>query len=104
MQYGFATTGVNVWVTDVEPFGSIEIATAGAPSIPGDFDGDGDVDGDDFLVWQQGFPTIYTGDDFLIWQQNYPFPGGGSGSTVPEPTAGAVAFLLALSTMLFRRR
>ena len=52
-----------------------------------DFDGDGDVDGADFLKWQQGFPTAsgatkadgdadgdgdVDGQDFLIWQQWYP--------------------------------
>ena len=28
-----------------------------APAVPGDFDGDGDVNGDDFLAWQRGLGT-----------------------------------------------
>ena len=59
-----------------------------AVQIPGDFDGDQDVDGDDFLVWQAYFGTTgpdgdangdgqVDGDDFLIWQGNF---GTGSGS------------------------
>jgi probable HAF family extracellular repeat protein len=57
-----------------------------APPIPGDFNGDGIVNGRDFLIWQQHYPMlsgatradgdangdgIVNGKDFLIWQQNY---------------------------------
>ncbi len=85
--------------------------------IPGDFDGDLDVDGNDFLIWQQGLTTagggtVATGDangdgnvdgaDLTIWQQGF---GTGSGgvSAVPEPASlglGLVAacFLAAVRT------
>ena len=72
------------------------------PNVPGDFDVDGDVDGDDFLVWQQGFGTEYDGDDFLIWQQNYN-PGAASGSAVPEPTTLLLAVVM-LCGLAPRRR
>jgi hypothetical protein len=69
--------------------------------VPGDFDSDGDVDGNDFLVWQGGFgiPSGATsadgdadsdgdvdGNDFLIWQSNFgaSAEGGTSHVTVPE--------------------
>ena len=60
-----------------------------APDVPADFDNDGDVDGADFLKWQQGYPMSsgatkadgdadgdgdVDGQDFLIWQQWYPHP------------------------------
>jgi len=32
VQFGFETTGVNVWVTDVEPFGNIQITAIPEPS------------------------------------------------------------------------
>jgi hypothetical protein len=32
VQYGFQTTGVNVWVTDVAPFGDIQITAIPEPS------------------------------------------------------------------------
>jgi hypothetical protein len=85
--------------------------------IAGDFDGDMDIDGNDFLIWQQGLTaagggTAASGDangdgnvdgaDFTIWAQGY---GTGSGgvSAVPEPASlglGLVAacFLAAART------
>ena len=85
-----------------------------------DFDKDGDVDGDDFLIWQTGFGTAtgatsntgdadgdgdVDGDDFLVWQTQFnQFPGtGGGSSAVPEPSA-AVLLTFALGALLARRR
>ena len=88
-------------------------ATLGVDNITaspnGDFDGDGDVDGDDFLLWQRNFPILdgtadslsgdanadgnVDGDDFLIWQSNFPFPI--SLSSIPEPHS---LVLLAMGT------
>ena len=43
-----------------------------AAQIPGDFDADGDVDGDDFLIWQAAYVAgTMTGIQFLIWQNHY---------------------------------
>ena len=82
--------------------------------ISGDFDSDGDVDGDDFLVWQNGFPTStgatlldgdadadgdVDGDDFLMWQNNFPYPA--ALSSVPEPNS---LVLLAMGGLMILRR
>jgi hypothetical protein len=93
------TADPNEWITAT--FSNVDFHN----EIPGDFNGDGVVNGDDFLVWQQGFGTIYDGDDFLIWQQNFN-PGSGSvGTAVPEPASAVLALLGAcLITMLSRRR
>ncbi len=66
-------------------------------SIPGDFDGDGDVDSDDLADWQSGYGLGPAGDadddgdtdgrDFLIWQRNYTGPQAVSVFSVPEPTS-----------------
>ena len=58
---------------------------------PGDFNMDGNVDGDDFLIWQAGFNVDDSGDadgdgdtdgdDFLIWQSNFG-TAEGSGSSL----------------------
>jgi T5SS/PEP-CTERM-associated repeat protein len=60
----------------------------------GDFDGDGDVDGRDFLVWQRGnSPNPLSASDLADWQANY---GSGSlvaaSSAVPEP--GCIVLLV----------
>jgi hypothetical protein len=67
-----------------------------APMNPGDFDNDGDVDGNDFLAWQRGnSPNGTPGGpvsaaDLLDWQNNYG-PGPLSAATaVPEPSALAL--------------
>ena len=82
--------------------------------IPGDFDGDGDVDGVDFGLWQVGYgmtsgATRADGDadgdgdvdgvDFGIWQTNYTPPG-----LVPEPTTMALLTLGALAVLQPSRR
>ena len=71
--------------TELQTFDEITVTI----NVPADFDGDFDVDGADFLRWQQGYPmssgatradgdTDVDGDvdgqDFLVWQQWYPYP------------------------------
>jgi len=62
--------------------GRVEVGTIGA--IPGDFDGDGVVDGQDFLAWQRN-PSL---GNLADWEANF-----GSGAplsaavNVPEPSA-----------------
>lgn len=60
-----------------------------------DFNGDGLVNGSDFLAWQRGeSPTPFSQSDLLLWESSY--GGGGSNSsnaaTVPEPTSGCLFF------------
>jgi hypothetical protein len=38
-------------------------------TLPGDFDGDDDVDTADLVDWRAGYGTIYSGADFLLWQR-----------------------------------
>lgn len=83
----------------------------------GDFDGDGDVDGADFVAWQTHFPTqigatLATGDadndqdvdavDFSIWQSNFPHEPSTQVAAVPEPS-GALLAALAISALLTMR-
>jgi hypothetical protein len=65
----------------------------------GDFDGDGDVDGRDFLVWQRN-PSV---GNLADWQANYGSGSLSAVSAVPEP---ASAFLMAFAsiTLVWRRR
>jgi hypothetical protein len=97
VRYGPSGTGKSLpW--NVDNIQAIPPATA----HPGDFDGDGDVDGADFVAWQTNFPkqsgaTLAQGDadadgdvdgaDFVVWQTNFPFTPGPAISTVPEPNS-----------------
>ncbi|MBN1855295.1 MAG: autotransporter-associated beta strand repeat-containing protein [Pirellulales bacterium] len=53
---------------------------SGPGTLAGDFDLDGDVDGADFLVWQQGFGTSYDTADLADWKTNFGTTGGSSAS------------------------
>src|SRR5690606_20153431 len=66
----------------------LHFTTTGTPNVTGDFNGDGHVDGADFVIWQTNFPnnsgtaTVENGDangdglvdgaDFAIWQSDFP--------------------------------
>ncbi len=85
--------------------------------VPGDFNKDGAVDGNDFLLWQASFPTAegatqmqgdadgngtVDGNDFLIWQAAFGAGGGGAAS-VPEPGTLMLATLLVTLGIVRRR-
>jgi len=79
------------------------------PAPPGDFDEDGDIDGHDFLVWQQGgSPDPLSASDLADWEANF-----GTGvslmaisTAVPEPATSAfvVSGLFALILVTRRQR
>ncbi|MDZ4658280.1 MAG: PQQ-dependent sugar dehydrogenase [Bythopirellula sp.] len=87
--------------------------------IEGDFDGDLDVDGRDFLLWQRNFGTnvvpnedgdgnndgFVDGADLLLWQANYG-QGGALTSEVQVPEPRSVILLLAVvsTTLAVARR
>ncbi|MCC7085458.1 MAG: hypothetical protein IT427_10665 [Pirellulales bacterium] len=96
------------------------IQVIGPPAILGDFDGDYDVDGADFVVWQANFPaasghTRSTGDadgdgdvdgaDFTWWQTNFPTtPAASVIATVPEPCGIVLGLVSAFGCWQCRRR
>ena len=66
------------------------------PSNPGDFDGDGDVDGADFLAWQRGeSPGGATAGDLAEWQTHFGtiYDNVAAARAVPEP--GTMLLLVA---------
>ena len=67
--------------------------------MPGDYDYDNDIDGNDFLKWQRGLsPNPLSNDDFEQWEQQFPSSNLPSASVVvPEPRSiymVLLAFLL----------
>jgi hypothetical protein len=89
--------------------------TAAAPAVDADFDGDLDVDGDDFLIWQRGLGTGTAnadgntdGDtdvdatDLANWKAKFGLPVATPvAAAVPEP---ACASLLAIGLGVLARR
>ncbi|NOZ39386.1 MAG: hypothetical protein GXP24_04070 [Planctomycetes bacterium] len=69
-------------------------ATVGVASVPGDFNGDGVVNGNDlsdpFQGWYARFGTDLDSSDFLDWQRNFGMVGlsAASAITIPEPSTG----------------
>lgn len=72
---------------------------AGEATTPGDFDGDGDVDGRDFIVWQRNPSVGNLGD----WQANYGTSGlTAASSAVPEPSSMVMLSLLGAAPFVRR--
>jgi hypothetical protein len=102
--------------------GALRLTLIDLPPIAGDFDGDGDVDGADFVAWQTHFPmasgaTLSDGDadgdgdvdgaDFVVWQTNFPTGPDSAVAPVPEPATwlgllAAIVLLRARQTSLRR--
>ncbi len=73
--------------------------------IPGDFDGDGDIDGRDFLAWQRGESlNPYSAEDLADWHSAYNVGLLQSTQTaVPEPSSlGLLSLILACATLCRR--
>ncbi|TWU20785.1 hypothetical protein [Bythopirellula polymerisocia] len=92
---------------------------APAPVFSADFDEDGDVDGRDFLIWQQGVGiasggSLSQGDangsgsvnisDLVVWQQQYGQNLAAGVLVVPEPCCTLLPFALLVSEFVLRGR
>ncbi len=96
-------TGTAEQLTSLRTLNPYEVLILAAtpPSVPGDFDVDGDVDGTDFLQWQRGNPPLAS--DLTKWQTNYGTAAALSASSavVPEP---ATSIMLLLGLLLLNSR
>jgi hypothetical protein len=87
------------------------LVTAVIPPLAGDFNGDHVVDAVDYVLWREGFGTIYDQDDYDDWRANFGATAMGSGHSAntsvaaPEP-ATALGLLLSGAIVLscIRRR
>jgi hypothetical protein len=67
---------------------AITYTLAEPPTMPGDFDDDLDVDGQDFLVWQRGLGDAFEAGDLADWKANF---GAAGIAAIPEPAGLTVA-------------
>lgn len=84
--------------------------------LPGDFNGDDEVDHLDLAMWKAAYETTAAGDadgdsdsdgnDFLIWQRNVTGgpPATAAAAAVPEPCAAGLAATAAVVLAGYRRR
>ena len=73
-------------------------------ALAGDFDGDGRVDGDDFLVWQRGVGSLYDNDDLNDWKANFGQSTVAAAGAVPEPASWCLLCLAVSAGVMARRR
>lgn len=99
--------------------GSGSVTVIGAAVEDADFDGDGDVDGADFLTWQRNVEvnsggTNAQGDadgngdvngaDLAIWKSDFGNVATAAAGAVPEPSAALLSLLAAPLALLGRRK
>lgn len=76
-----------------------------SPGVPGDYDGDGDVDGRDFLAWQRGSsPVPFSSTDLATWQSSYNNGALAAVTSVPEPGSAVLALVIGLLGINLQRR
>jgi len=95
--------------------GVVQFASISAPSIPGDFDANGTVNGADLAQWRGDFGVNddsdadgdgdSDGQDFLVWQRNVGAPAAvGAVAPIPEPAAAALAWTVIAAAFFGRQR
>ncbi|RIK88918.1 MAG: hypothetical protein DCC67_00075 [Planctomycetota bacterium] len=80
-------------LTVQEAVGLWNAATGQTPSA--DFDADSDVDGNDLLVWQRGFPATYDAADLAAWKSAFGASATAAAGAVPEPASAGLALACA---------
>ena len=98
------TSGASALLVEVVDVGGVDFTqvSLSTPGLGGDFDEDGDIDGEDFLLWQQDFGAPFGPSDLDDWQQNYGTSSSvAAAQAVPEPATAALA-LIAMFTLVYR--
>jgi len=89
----------------LDPYDIEQLYLSPSSLLAGDFDEDGDVDGNDFLVWQRGgSPNVLSSTDLDAWQVNFGKVASAmttTSTTVPEPSS--IMLTLGMATLYFHR-
>ena len=118
---GIGLTGLKIseWAYQDVPGAVIGAGDRGEISVPGDYDGNGQVEPEDYLVWKTSFGTeVYPGEgadgnadgqvnaaDYTHWKDNLEVTAAMS-SAIPEPAAATLGGLAlgAAGVVALRRR
>ncbi len=99
--YSGSVDEVSIWLdrvlTDSEALGLYGAAIG----IDPDFDGDGDVDGADFIYWQENDGTAA---GLAVWQNAYPEAAALGAATIPEPASLTILATCVVAFAARRRR
>lgn len=91
-------------VTDFSSGYFHSLLIANSPTLDGDFDGDADVDGRDFLAWQRGdSPAPYSPADLALWQDHYGPANTIASYSVPEQANFTILVVAGLCCLQFRK-
>jgi len=75
------------------------------PGLATDYDGDNDVDGNDFLIWQRGLGTTHDADDLATWRTEFGQTAAAAAiGAVPEPGSLALLAMGAAGISSYRQR
>jgi sulfatase modifying factor 1 len=99
----YTQSGVN---SDDDTQLAIGFRVAGIPQLPGDFNGDLNVDVADYVIWRKSNGPL---DDYNKWRANFgqSTAGGaafGNSTSVPEPIASASIVMAGCASLAIRRR
>ena len=98
---------VDLFISYLGGDGNDVVLFADTAGLPGDFDFDSDVDGNDFLAWQRGeSPRPLSASELNDWQANYGAiaPPAPISTGVPEPRTLVLAFVAAMWGGTMQRR
>ena len=119
VQFGFAVSGPDVWITDRAPVGTVTLAVA-APAVAGDYNSNGIVDAADYNVWRDHLGQSFTlpnrdttnsgnvnQQDYTFWKTRFGAISGGGAlgvGAVPEPATWLLGLTALCGLMAMRRQ
>jgi fibronectin-binding autotransporter adhesin len=111
----YGATGSGATNINDEYFSGLGIITVASLGVPGDYNGNGVVDGADYVLWRNGGPLQNEVDnpgtvnqaDYTAWRARFGNSGAGSGlgdsTAVPEPATLLLSLLMICFTLSVSR-
>ncbi|HEX2477340.1 MAG TPA: hypothetical protein VHK01_21470, partial [Lacipirellulaceae bacterium] len=85
---------------------AINAAASDAGSLAGDFNGDGNVDAADYVLWRKGAAVPNTPQNYTLWRTNFDMSGGAGSiaaiAAIPEPACIGLMICAFLCTIARR--